>query len=160
MNQQGRERSKDDHAGVHAGGASRLKTSVHATAHCLLGCSIGEFAGLAIGVTLGLGAVLTVALAVVLAFITGLALAIQPLVRQQGMGAWQALRTIWLGEVVSIAVMEIAMNGVDYAVGGVQVQSMAEPVFWLGFGLALPAGFVAAFPINYWLIGRNLKHGH
>jgi len=133
---------------------------VHATAHCLLGCSIGEFAGLAIGVTLGLGVVLTIGLAVVLAFITGLGLAIQPLMRQQGMTAGQALRTIWLGEAVSIAVMELAMNAADYAVGGIQTQTMADPVFWIGFAAALPAGFVAAWPINYWLIRRNLKHGH
>ena len=140
--------------------ASRLKTSVHATLHCLLGCSIGEFAGLAIGVSLGLGTALTIALAVVLAFVAGLALAIQPLMRQQGMSATQALRTIWLGESVSIAAMEVAMNVTDYAVGGIQTQSLADPLFWLGFAAAVPVGFVAAWPVNYWLIGRNLKHCH
>ena len=148
------------HAGHGGEHASRLKTSVHATLHCLLGCSIGEFAGLAIGVTLGLGTALTIALAVVLAFVAGLTLAIQPLMRQQGMSAGEALRTIWLGEVVSIAVMEVAMNAADYVVGGIQTQSLADPLFWVGFAVAVPAGFVAAWPVNYWLIGRNLKHCH
>lgn len=148
------------HAAGGHGHASRLKTSVHATLHCLLGCSIGEFAGLAIGVGLGLGTALTITLAVVLAFVAGLALAIRPLMHQQGMSAARALRTIWLGEVVSIAAMEVAMNAVAYAVGGIQVQSLAEPVFWIGFAAAVPAGFVAGWPVNYWLIGRNLKHGH
>ena len=143
-----------------AGPASRLKTSVHATAHCLLGCSIGEFAGLAIGVSLGLGTVLTIALAVALAFVFGMGLAILPLMSQQGMSALDALRTIWLGEAVSIAAMEVAMNVTDYAVGGIQTQSLGDPLFWIGFAAAVPVGFLAAWPVNYWLIGRNLKHCH
>ena len=143
-----------------AGHASRLRTSVHATLHCLLGCSIGEFLGLAIGVSLGLGTALTIALAVVLAFVFGLALAIRPLMRQQGMTAGEALRTIWLGESVSIAAMEVAMNVTDYAVGGVQTTSLGDPLFWIGFAAAVPVGFLAAWPVNYWLIGRNLKHCH
>ena len=147
-----------DHGG--AGHASRLKTSVHATAHCLLGCSIGEFAGLTIGVSLGLGTALTITLAVLLAFVFGMGLAILPLMSQQGMSAGQALRTIWLGEAVSIAVMEVAMNVTDFAVGGIQTQSLADPLFWIGFAVAVPAGFLAAWPVNYWLIGRNLKHCH
>lgn len=157
MSEEQHGREPGGHAHAHA---SQLKTSVHATLHCLLGCSIGEFAGLAIGVSLGLGTALTIVLAVVLAFVAGLGLAILPLMRQQGMSALRALRTIWLGEVVSIAAMEVAMNVVDYAVGGIQAQSMADPLFWVGFVLAVPAGFIAGWPVNYWLIGRNLRHGH
>lgn len=150
-----------EHASHHDhGGQGRLGTSVHATAHCLIGCAIGEFAGLAIGVQLGLGIWTTMGLATVLAFIVGLNLAALPLIRGQGMDYAAALRTIWLGEVVSIAVMELAMNATDYWLGGVAAQSLAEPVFWIGFAAAIPAGFIAALPINYWLIGRSLKHCH
>lgn len=144
--------------GGHAAG--RFGTAVHATLHCLLGCSIGELTGLAIGVGFGLGTVITLTLAVSLAFVFGLGLAVLPLMRRHGMSAGVALRTIWFGEVISIAVMELVMNVVDYHIGGVQAGSLLEPVFWIGFAVAVPAGFIAALPVNYWLVGRGLKHCH
>jgi len=139
---------------------SRFHTTTHATAHCLLGCSIGEVSGLAIGVSLGLGLWLTLSLAVALAFVFGMGLAVLPLMRGHGMSFKRALATIWLGEAVSIAVMEIAMNGVDYALGGMTAMSIAEPVFWYSLLAAIPAGFIAAWPVNWWLIGKNLRAGH
>lgn len=140
--------------------ASRFKTTTHATAHCLLGCSIGEVLGLSIGVTLGIGLWFTLSLAVALAFVFGMGLAVLPLIRGHGMSFKRALATIWLGEAVSIAVMEIAMNAVDFALGGMDAMSVAEPVFWYSLAAAIPAGFVAAWPVNWWLIGKNLKHCH
>ncbi|MEE4638933.1 MAG: DUF4396 domain-containing protein [Wenzhouxiangella sp.] len=139
---------------------SRFKTTTHATAHCLLGCSIGEVLGLAIGVTLGIGLWFTLSLAVALAFVFGMGLAVLPLMRGHGMSFKRALATIWLGEAVSIAVMEIAMNGIDYALGGMTAMSVAEPVFWYSLLAAIPAGFLAAWPVNWWLIGKNLRPGH
>jgi hypothetical protein len=96
------------------------------------------------------------ALATALGFVSGYALGLRPLVRQ-GMGIAQAFRTIWLGETVSIAAMEFAMNFTDYHVGGITAASVLEPVFWLGYAAALPAGFVVAWPVNYWLLRRSVK---
>lgn len=148
------------HAHHHSDHGGRLRTSVHATVHCLIGCSIGEFMGLALGVALGLGTATTLALAVLLAFVVGLNLAVRPLMREQGMSYVNGIRTIWLGETVSIGAMEVAMNVTDYLIGGVQVASLASPLFWAGFAAAVPVGFLAALPVNYWLIGRNLKQCH
>jgi len=142
------------HGHAHGGSLPQLTTS--ATLHCLTGCAIGEFAGLAIGVTLGLNPWATMALATVLGFASGYALGLRPLVRQ-GMTWLGAFKAIWLGETISIAAMELAMNFTDYHVGGVQAASVLEPAFWLGYALALPAGFVVAWPVNYWLLRRNVK---
>lgn len=144
------------HHGHHAGSATRAGLTTSATLHCLTGCAIGELAGLMIGVSLGLNPWSTLALATVLGFASGYALGLRPLVRQ-GMTVAQAFRTIWLGETISIAVMELAMNVTDYHVGGVQVGSVLAPQFWLGYALALPAGFVAAWPVNWWLLRHNVK---
>jgi TonB-dependent SusC/RagA subfamily outer membrane receptor len=76
------------------------------------------------------------------AFVFGLSFAVIPLMRRHSMSAGQALRTIWFGEVVSIAVMELVMNAVDHWFGGMQVGSLREPVFWIGLAVAVPAGFV------------------
>lgn len=130
-----------------------------ATVHCLTGCAIGEFAGLAIGVQLGFTPIATMALATVLAFISGYALTIFPFVRR-GVSLKQALKTVWLGELISISVMEIAMNYTDYQMGGMSVSSLAEPLFWGSYAAALVAGFIAAWPINFILLKRNLKNCH
>ncbi len=136
---------------------ARLATD--ATAHCLIGCAIGEWIGLAVGVSLGFNPWLTMALATVLGFIGGYTLGLWPLVRR-GMGWMQAFRTIWIGETISIAVMELAMNFTDYHVGGVQVPSILAARFWLGYAAAVPAGFIAAWPVNLWLLKRNIKRHH
>ncbi len=148
------------HEGDHAGGVTTWKTSAHATVHCMIGCVIGEVAGLLIGVSLGLAVWMTVTLAVVLAFGVGISLAVFPIISQQGLSLWQALQVVWLGEVVSISVMEFAMNAVDLAVGGVQAGSIFAPIFWIGIAVAIPAGFLAAWPANHWLLSRQLKKCH
>ncbi len=148
------------HAHHHSGDNNPLITSAQATLHCLTGCVIGEVAGLAIGVTLGIGVWPTIILATTLAYISGFTLGLLPVMRRQKKTFWQALKLIWIGEAVSIGVMEIAMNGADYMVGGMQAGSVLSPMFWLGIAVAVPAGFLAAWPVNWWLLSRDLKKCH
>ena len=143
----------------HSGGGA-LRTSAQATLHCLTGCVIGEVAGLMIGVTLGLGVWATIALATGLAYATGMTLGLLPVMKNRGVGLVQALRIIWIGEVVSIGVMEAVMNFVDYQMGGMTAPSIASWMFWRGILYAVPAGFLAAWPVNYWLLKRELKACH
>ena len=147
-----------DHS--HHQGSNPLVTSAQATIHCLTGCVIGEVAGLIIGVSLGLGVWATMGLATVLAYIGGFLLGLLPVMRAQKVSLTEAFRIIWIGEVISIGVMEIVMNSVDYAVGGVQAGSVFAPVFWYGIMLAIPLGFLAAWPVNWWLIKRDIKACH
>lgn len=137
-----------------------LVTSAQATLHCLTGCVIGEVTGLAIGVTLGFDPWATMALATVLAYISGMTLGLVPVMRRQRVGMVEAFRIIWVGEVLSIGVMEIVMNAVDYHMGGMEAGSVLHPMFWIGIAAAIPAGFVAAWPVNAWLLKRNLKACH
>jgi Domain of unknown function (DUF4396) len=142
----------------HAGGP--LRTSAQATLHCLTGCVIGEVVGLAIGVTLGLGIWPTIILATALAYATGITLGLIPVMRSRHVGLIEAFRIIWVGEVISIGVMEIVMNFVDYQMGGMGAPSVASWMFWRGILFAVPAGFLAAWPVNYWLLKRELKACH
>lgn len=144
----------------HHGPGNAWTVAAQATLHCLAGCVIGEVAGLAIGVTLGLAVWQTIALATALAYASGMALGLVPVMRSRGLGALAALRIIWVGEVVSIGVMELAMNLADYGMGGMAAPSVLSWMFWRGILVAVPAGFLAAWPINYWLIRRDLKACH
>jgi hypothetical protein len=148
------------HAHHHAGAGSAFRVSAQATLHCLTGCVIGEVAGLAVGVSLGLVAWQTITLATLLAYASGITLGLVPVMRSLGIGALAALRIIWVGEVVSIGVMELAMNLVDYQMGGMGAPSILSWMFWRGLLFAVPAGFLAAWPVNYWLIRRDLKRCH
>lgn len=94
------------------------------------------------------------------AYVAGFALAVIPIMRQMELSLGAAMRVVWLGEVISIAVMEIVMNGVDYAIGGVQTTSIMQPVFWIGLAVAAPASFLAAWPVNCWLLKKEIKAHH
>ena len=84
----------------------------------------------------------------------------RPVMKQAGLGLAAAMRVIWLGESISIAVMEIAMNLVDHWLGGIQVASIWNALFWLGLAAAAPVGFFAAWPVNHVLLKHELKAGH
>jgi hypothetical protein len=128
-----------------------------ATLHCLTGCAIGEIAGMVIGTALGIGMWPTVALAVTLAFITGFGLTMIPLLRS-GMGLAASLRIAFAADAVSVTIMEVVDNLVMIAIPGAMAAGLVEPLFWASLALALAVAFVAAFPVNLWLIARGRGH--
>lgn len=148
----------NDHAVHHV--SNPYLTSAQATLHCLTGCVVGEVAGLSIAVVLGLSVWPTIILATSLAYLSGFTLGLRPVMRDQQKTFLQALKLLWIGEVISIGVMEIVMNAVDYGVGGMQAGSLLSPIFWIGIAVAIPAGFLAAWPVNWWLLKRDLKACH
>ena len=164
------EKTRDCHAGSsqsahshhhHAApGAGPWRLAAQSTLHCLTGCIIGEVAGLAIGIELGLSAGATIILATTLAYISGFALGLWPVMKQRGLSLAGAFRLIWIGEAVSIGVMEIVMNGVDYSMGGMAAASFFSWPSLRALMVAVPAGFLAAWPGTYWLLSRDLKACH
>ncbi len=135
----------------------RNAIAVSATLHCLTGCAIGEVAGLMIGTALGLSTGQTIALAVGLAFAFGYLLSSLPLVGA-GMSPGRALRLVLAADTISIVVMEVVDNAVMAAVPGAMDSGLVDPVFWLAMIVALAAAFVAAFPVNRFLIDRGRGH--
>ncbi len=144
----------------HGGHGGAWKTAMHATLHCLTGCVIGELIGLAIGVSLGFHPYTSMVLSTVLAYISGFSLTVFPLMRRTGFGFASAMKAVWLGELLSIGVMELVMNSIDYHMGGMRSGSIFNPLFWEALAMAVPAGYIAALPVNYWLIGKQLKKCH
>lgn len=136
---------------------SRNAVAASATLHCLTGCAIGEIAGLMIGTAIGLSTGQTIALAVSLAFLFGYLLSALPLV-SAGMTFGKALRLVLAADTISIIVMEVVDNAVMAAVPGAMDSGLVDPVFWLAMIVALSAAFVAAFPVNRYLIDRGKGH--
>jgi hypothetical protein len=136
---------------------SRNSMAANATLHCLTGCAIGEIAGLMIGTALGLSTAVTIALAVALAFLFGYTLSTLPLI-QSGLGFFAALSVVFAADTLSIAVMEIVDNLVMAIIPGAMDAGLVNPIFWLGMMIALAVAFIAAFPVNRYLIDKGKGH--
>ncbi len=70
------------------------------------------------------------------------------------------MKQVLVAEGLSILVMETAEVLVEVYTPGVMQAGLSSPVFWLGMLLALAAGFAAAYPVNYVLVGRGIRHEH
>jgi hypothetical protein len=128
-----------------------------ATLHCLTGCAIGEIVGMMIGTAMGLSAGVTIAIAVGLAFLFGYALSTLPLL-QAGLSFLAALSVVFAADTLSIATMEVVDNLVMALIPGAMDAGLVNPVFWLSMSLALGAAFVAAFPVNRYLLTKGKGH--
>jgi uncharacterized protein DUF4396 len=144
-----------DHAAHPPQSLNRIAAS--ATTHCLTGCAIGEVLGLAIGTALGWGNVATIALAVVLAFFFGYSFTAVPLLRS-GLALATVLPIALAADTFSITVMEIVDNAVVLVIPGAMEAGLADLLFWASLAFALAVAWVAAFPVNRWLIARGRGH--
>jgi Domain of unknown function (DUF4396) len=138
-------------------GPALTGVAVSATLHCLTGCAIGEIAGMAIGTALGLSDWATVGVAVVLAFVFGYALTSLPLLRA-GLALGAVIPIALASDTFSIAVMEAVDNAVVLVIPGALEAGLGSMLFWGSLSFALAVAFVAAVPVNRWLIARGKGH--
>ena len=137
--------------------ASLNRVAFSATAHCLTGCAIGEVLGMIIGTALGWSNWPTIALAIVLAFFFGYSLTMLPLLRS-GIVLAAAIPLALASDTLSIAVMEIVDNAILLVIPGAMEAALADLLFWGSLAFALAVAFVAAYPVNRWLIARGRGH--
>jgi hypothetical protein len=128
-----------------------------ATAHCLTGCAIGEVLGFVIGTALGWGDFSTMALAIALAFLFGYSLTMLPLLRS-GLALGAVVPLALAADTFSITVMEIVDNAIMLLIPGAMEAGLGDFLFWGSLAFALAIAFVAAFPVNRWLIARGKGH--
>ena len=128
-----------------------------ATSHCLTGCAIGEVLGLIISNALGWGNVASIALAVVLAFLFGYSLTMVPLLRAD-VALASAIPLAFASDTLSITVMEIVDNLIILIIPGAMEAGPLDLLFWGSLAVALAVAFVAAFPVNRYLIARGRGH--
>ena len=134
---------------------NRLAAS--ATTHCLTGCAIGEILGVAIGTALGWGNFETIVLAIVLAFFFGYSFTSWPLLRS-GMTLGAVVPIALAADTLSITVMEIVDNVILLVIPGAMEAGLGDGLFWASLAVALAIAWVAAFPVNRYLIARGRGH--
>ncbi len=138
-------------------GTSLNRLSFSATLHCLTGCAIGEVLGMTLATWWGWGDWSSIALAVALAFAFGYGLTISALMRA-GLSLRQVISVAFAADTLSILTMEIVDNAVILLIPGAMDAGLASFLFWGALFVALAIAWVAAFPVNRWLIGRGMGH--
>ncbi len=132
------------------------------TMHCAAGDGLGIIAGAAIGAVLHLSPWRDFALEYALGFGFGWAYFQAFAMRDMFGGSYiLSLRETFIPELVSmnllmtgmIPTMKILMPRIEGA------GDPFQPAFWFTMSMALIVGFVLAYPINWWLVVNNMKHG-
>ena len=142
--------------------AVRWRQVLGSTMHCVAGDGVGILVGAAVASYLTLSRSVDIALEYGLGFGFGWTIFQALFMRDMAGGSYRkSLTSTLLPEFLSMnflmaGMMPIASLG-RVAVGG--NFSPLTPEFWFVMSIALLVGFVAAYPINWWLVTRGLKHG-
>lgn len=131
--------------------------AVTATRHCLTGCALGEIAGMVLTTWWGWGNAATIVLSTGLAFVFGYTLTYSGL-RRAGADTTTAFRAALASDTVSILTMEVVDNLFILVVPGAISAGLGTALFWWSLALSLAVAFVAAVPVNHWLMERGRGH--
>ncbi len=112
---------------------------------------------MAIATALGWSNGATIAISVLLAFVFGYGLSMRSLLAG-GLGLRSTIRVALAADTASVVTMELVDNLLMLAIPGAIAAGLADGLFWLSLALSLAIAFLAALPVNRWLIGRGRGH--
>jgi Domain of unknown function (DUF4396) len=142
--------------------AARWRQVLGSTMHCVAGDGIGILAGAALASFLALPHLIDIALEYVLGFGFGWTIFQALFMGDIAGGSYRrSLTGTFIPEFLS---MNFLMSGmvpiaaIGQALIGKPLSPLA-PNFWFVMSMALLVGFIVAYPMNWWLVARGLKHG-
>ena len=132
------------------------------TMHCAAGDGLGIIAGAVVGSVLSLSTAGDIGLEYFLGFAFGWTFFQAFAMRDMAGGDYlKSLKMTFVPEFLSMNLLMAGMMLVSKfwmpLVEG--AGSPSSPAFWFIMSIALLAGFLCAYPINWWLVTRGLKHG-
>jgi|SRR5581483_3455012 len=138
---------------------SNRKLAAETTLHCLMGCGVGDILGVIIGTLFGIPYVTRIIIGVIFGFVFGFLFSAIPLLRADTPFA-TAAKIILTTETLSILAMEAAEAATELLFPGMRRMGVMHIQYWVGLITALIAGFIVAFPVNYTLVKRGIRHHH
>jgi hypothetical protein len=138
---------------------SNSKLAMQTTLHCLMGCGVGDILGVIIGTLFGLPYGIRIAAGVIFGFIFGFLFSAIPLLKTS-ISFTEAAKIIVTTETLSILTMEAAEAATELLFPGMRRMGLAHVQYWIGLITALVAGFIVAFPVNYALVKKGIRHHH
>jgi len=142
--------------------ATRWRQTLGSTMHCVAGDGVGILVGAVLAPVLGLMGFAEVALEYVLGFAFGWMVFQALFMRDMVGGSYpRSLSGTFIPELLS---MNLLMAGMVPAMMLLQMlfgrgTDPATAAFWFVMSMALLVGFVVAYPMNWWMVRYNLKHG-
>jgi manganese oxidase len=139
------------------------KQGIGSTVHCIAGDATGIVAAAVITAALGLPMWVDLVVEYVAGFAFGL-FVFQALFMKDMMGGSYrvALRGAFVPEWLSMNMMAAGMFPVMiFLMMGRDMRAMepTAPQFWAVMSLGVTIGFFVAYPVNVWMVAKNLKHG-
>jgi len=140
----------------------RWRQVLGSTMHCVAGDGVGILAGAVIGAVTQLPRLASIGLEYLLGFGFGWTIFQALFMREMAGGSYKsALRRTFIPELLSMnwlmAGMLPAMTLAMMALPGSHNPGTAD--FWFVMSMALLTGFITAYPVNWWLVSKGLKHG-
>jgi hypothetical protein len=138
------------------------KQVLGSTMHCASGDGLGIIAGAAIASTLQLSPAMDIALEYILGFAFGWFFFQAFAMKDMAGGDYmKSLKMTFVPEFLSMnflmcGMLIISKFWMPYVAGSTDP---ASPVFWFIMSIALIGGFLATYPMNWWLVTNHLKHG-
>ena len=132
------------------------------TMHCVAGDGIGILAGAVIAGALMLQGMTEMVVEYALGFGFGWTIFQALFMRQMAGGSFlRALGQTFTSELLSMNVLMAGMIPVAAAWRAAvpAAEYALRPEFWFAMSMALLAGFIVAYPMNWWLVTNGLKHG-
>ena len=142
--------------------AARWRQVLGSTMHCVAGDGVGIMAGAVIASLFHLNKVIDIALEYSLGFGFGWSVFQALFMRDMAGGSYRrSLTSTFFPELLSmnclmagmVPVMILAMQSVPGS------HDPSGPAFWFIMSMALLVGFITAYPMNWWLVFRHMKHG-
>lgn len=142
--------------------AARWRQALGSTLHCVAGDGVGILGAAGVTSALGMAMPLELLIEYVVGFLFGWTIFQALFMKDMAGGSYlRSLTSTLLPEFLS-------MNGVMAGMAMVMAVGRAflpgagnplSPTFWFVMSMATIAGIVVAYPINWWLVDRGLKHG-
>jgi hypothetical protein len=142
--------------------AARWRQVLGSTMHCVAGDGVGILAGAVIASVIALAGPVELALEYLLGFAFGWTIFQALFMRDMAGGDYsRSLKMTFIPELLSMNVLMAAMVPVMMLLRGriAPEAGPGDPAFWFVMSMALLAGFIVAYPMNWWLVANHLKHG-
>lgn len=142
--------------------AARWRQVLGSTMHCVAGDGVGILVGAAISSILGLHGPNELLLEYVLGFTFGWTIFQALFMRDMVGGSYpRSLSSTFIPELLSMNLLMAGMVPMMILLRSVLAPTVGPeaPAFWFVMSMALLTGFIFAYPMNWWLVANNLKHG-
>ena len=142
--------------------AVQWRQALGSTMHCVAGDGVGILAGAVLASAFGISGLAEIALEYILGFVFGWTIFQALFMRDMSGGSYRrALASTFMSELLS---MNFLMAGMVPTVMALKARIPAAsdpttPSFWFVMSMGLLVGFIAAYPMNWWLVAYHLKHG-